>query len=98
MGHKLTPHGHIAREPRVQPIGRHPPQASDPVPVNLERYRPRQTTLYRLVGQHAACLIVTPRRGPAPSCLDSSKTSSTTYSSVGLACDDWCAKRFESFG
>jgi len=38
----------------VQAIGRQPQRASDGAPVHYERHRPEQTTLYRLVQQHAA--------------------------------------------
>jgi len=41
----------------VQAIGRQtnsPIRAPDGTPVHYERHRPRQTTLYRLVQQHAA--------------------------------------------
>jgi hypothetical protein len=38
----------------VQAIGRQPQRAPDGAPVRYERHRPEQTTLYRLVQQHAA--------------------------------------------
>ena len=38
----------------MQAIGRQPQLASDGAPVHYERHRPEQTTLYRLVQQHAA--------------------------------------------
>jgi hypothetical protein len=38
----------------VQAIGRQPQRAPDGAPVHYERHRPEQTTLYRLVQQHAA--------------------------------------------
>jgi hypothetical protein len=38
----------------VQAIGRQPQRAPDGPPVHYERHRPEQTTLYRLVQQHAA--------------------------------------------
>lgn len=38
----------------MQAIGRQPQRAPDGVPVHYERHRPEQTTLYRLVQQHAA--------------------------------------------
>jgi hypothetical protein len=38
----------------VQAIGRQPRRAPDGAPVHYERHRPEQTTLYRLVQQHAA--------------------------------------------
>jgi len=41
----------------VQAIGRQPNpsiRAPDSAPVHYERHRPKQTTLYRLVQQHAA--------------------------------------------
>ena len=38
----------------MQAIGRQPQWAPDGVPVHYERHRPEQTTLYRLVQQHAA--------------------------------------------
>jgi hypothetical protein len=37
----------------VQAIGRQPQRAPDGAPVHYERHRPEQTTLYRLVQQHA---------------------------------------------
>ena len=42
------------REPIVQAIGRQPQRAPDGAPLNNERLPPEQTTLYRLVQQHAA--------------------------------------------
>jgi hypothetical protein len=41
----------------VQAIGRQPQRALDGAPVHYERHRPEQTTLYRLVLQHAASFI-----------------------------------------
>jgi hypothetical protein len=41
----------------VQAIGRQPQRAPDGAPVHYERHRPEQTTLYRLVQQHAASFI-----------------------------------------
>ncbi len=41
----------------MQAIGRRPQQAPDGAPVHYERHRPEQTTLYRLVQQHAASFI-----------------------------------------
>jgi hypothetical protein len=41
----------------VQAIGRQPPRAPDGAPVHYERHRPEQTTLYRLIQQHAATLF-----------------------------------------
>jgi hypothetical protein len=41
----------------VQAISRQPQRAPDGAPVHYERHRPEQTTLYRLVQQHAATLI-----------------------------------------
>ena len=38
----------------MQAIGRQPQRAPDGAPVHDERHRPEQTTLYRLVQQHAA--------------------------------------------
>jgi Putative transposase len=38
----------------VQAIGRQPQRVPDGAPVHYERHRPEQTTLYRLVQQHAA--------------------------------------------
>jgi hypothetical protein len=38
----------------VQAIGRQPQRAPDGAPVHYDRHRPEQTTLYRLVQQHAA--------------------------------------------
>ena len=38
----------------MQAIGRQPQRAPDGTPVHYERHRPEQTTLYRLVQQHAA--------------------------------------------
>ena len=38
----------------MQAIGRQPHRALDGAPVPYERHRPQQTTLYRLVQQHAA--------------------------------------------
>jgi hypothetical protein len=41
----------------VQAIGRQPQRAPDGAPVHYERHRPEQTTLVRLVQQHAASFI-----------------------------------------
>jgi hypothetical protein len=41
----------------VQAIGRQPQRAPDGAPLHYERHRPEQTTLYRLVQQHAARFI-----------------------------------------
>jgi hypothetical protein len=41
----------------VQAIGRQPQRAPDGAPVHYERHHPEQTTLYRLVQQHAASFI-----------------------------------------
>ncbi len=38
----------------MQAIGRQPQRAPDGAPVHYDRHRPEQTTLYRLVQQHAA--------------------------------------------
>ena len=38
----------------MQAIGRQPQRAPDGASVHYERHRPEQTTLYRLVQQHAA--------------------------------------------
>jgi hypothetical protein len=37
----------------MQAIGRQPQRAPDGAPVHYQRHRPEQTTLYRLVQQHA---------------------------------------------
>ena len=41
----------------MQAIGRQPQRAPDGAPVHYERHRPEQTTLYRLVQQHAASFV-----------------------------------------
>ena len=41
----------------MQAIGRQPQRAPDSASVLYERHRPEQTTLYRLVQQHAATFI-----------------------------------------
>ena len=41
----------------MQAVGRQPQRAPDGAPVHYERHRPEQTTLYRLVQQHAASFI-----------------------------------------
>ena len=41
----------------MQAIGRQPRRAPDGAPIHYERHRPEQTTLYRLVQQHAATFI-----------------------------------------
>lgn len=41
----------------MQAIGRQPQRTPDGAPVHYERHRPEQTTLYRLVQQHAATFI-----------------------------------------
>jgi hypothetical protein len=41
----------------VQAIGRQAQRAPDGAPVHYERHRPEQSTLYRLVQQHAASFI-----------------------------------------
>ena len=58
----------------MQAIGRQPQRAPDGPPVHYERHRPEQTTLYRLVQQHAATFFAQAegagckRRGFCPSC------------------------------
>ena len=42
----------------MQAIGRQPHRAPDGAPVHYERHRPEQTTLYRLVQQHAETFFV----------------------------------------
>ncbi len=42
----------------MQAIGRQPERARDGTPARYERDRPEQTTLYRLVEQHAAAFFV----------------------------------------
>ena len=41
----------------MQAIGRQPERALDGAALHYERHRPEQTTLYRLVQQHAATFI-----------------------------------------
>ena len=41
----------------MQAVGRQPQRAPDGAPLHYERHRPEQTTLYRLVQQHAASFI-----------------------------------------
>ena len=41
----------------MQAVGRSPQRAPDGAPLHYERHRPEQTTLYRLVLQHAASFI-----------------------------------------
>jgi hypothetical protein len=41
----------------VQAVGRPPQRAPDGAPLHYARHRPEQTTLYRLVQQHAASFI-----------------------------------------
>ena len=41
----------------MQAIGRQPQRAPDGAPFHYERHRPEQTTLYRLVQQHAGSFI-----------------------------------------
>jgi hypothetical protein len=41
----------------VQAVGRQPQRAPDCAPIDHERHRQEQTTLYRLVLQHAASFI-----------------------------------------
>jgi hypothetical protein len=41
----------------VQAVGAQPQRAPDSAPLHYERHRPEQTTLYRLVQQHAANFI-----------------------------------------
>lgn len=41
----------------MQAIGRQPQRAQGGAPVHYERHRPEQTTVYRLVQQHAATFI-----------------------------------------
>ena len=42
----------------MRAIGRQPQRAPDRAPLHCERHRPEQTTLNRLVQQHAASFIV----------------------------------------
>jgi len=41
----------------VQAVGRQPQRTPDGAPLRYERHLPEQTTLYRLVQQHAASFI-----------------------------------------
>jgi hypothetical protein len=41
----------------VQATAQQPQRAPDGAPIHYERHRPEQTTLYRLVQQHAASFI-----------------------------------------
>jgi hypothetical protein len=41
----------------VQAFGRQPQRVPDGASVHYERHRPEQTTLYRLVQEHAASFI-----------------------------------------
>jgi Transposase zinc-binding domain len=41
----------------VHATGRHPQRAPAGAPLHYERHRPKKTTLYRLVQQHAASFI-----------------------------------------
>jgi hypothetical protein len=55
----------------VQAIGRQPHRAPDGAPVHYERHRPEQTTLYRLVQQHAATFFSEYKPPPEPTCRSS---------------------------
>jgi len=48
----------------LQAVGRQPQRAPDGAPVHYERHRPEQTTLYRLVQQHAASFIAHTEASP----------------------------------
>ena len=52
----------------MQAIGRQPQKARDGAPVHYERHRPEQTTLYRLVQQHAATFFARAEAEPVPIC------------------------------
>ena len=45
----------------MQTIGRQAQRTPDGAPVHYERHRPEQTTLYRLMQQHAATFIAEPQ-------------------------------------
>ena len=47
----------------MQATGRQPQRAPDGAPVHCERHRPEQTTLYRLVQQHAATFFAQAEAG-----------------------------------
>ena len=47
----------------MQAIGRQPQRAPDGAPVHYDRHRPEQTTLYRLVQQHAATFFAQAEAG-----------------------------------
>jgi len=50
--------------------------------VHYERHRPEQTTLYRLMQQHAATFIVQAEAAAEPTCRSSSRTSSAPSSNA----------------
>ena len=47
----------------MQATGRQPQRAKDGAPVHYERHRPEQSTLYRLVRQHAATFFAQAEAG-----------------------------------
>ncbi len=68
----------------MQATGRQPQRAPDGAPLHYERHRPEQTTLYRLVQQHAASFIAHTEAstGAALPRFINQKTSSTPSSNA----------------
>jgi hypothetical protein len=65
------------REPIVQAIGRQPQRAPDGAKLQYECHRPEQSTLYRLVQQHAASFIPHAEASTGGELPGSSRTSPT---------------------
>jgi hypothetical protein len=55
----------------MQTAGGQPHRAPHGVPIHYERHRPEQTTLYRLVQQHAASFFAQTEDAAGPSCRGS---------------------------
>jgi putative transposase len=66
----------------VQAIGRQPQRAPDGAALHYERHRPEQTTLYRLVQQHAASFIAVSAAIGTVFVQDSADTARTQWRSV----------------
>ena len=68
----------------MQAIGRQPQRAPDGAPVHYERHRPEQTTLYRLVQQHAATFFAETEAAAAAGLPQFRKDEIDTFLECGI--------------
>jgi hypothetical protein len=68
----------------VQAIRRHPQRAPDGATVHYERHRPEQTTLYRLVQEHAGSFIARTEARASANCRATSKAEFDAFLECGI--------------